>query len=127
VPSSIWLPKPVVPFASVVVPVQVTVVAVAIGEIASHPDAASARSMDTASAANGIKAIACREVKMLTPRIFFISVSAFCSIRNTEQSDTDRADYSRPAILGGGGLFQLNSIRCGISVTHRKQRVANSE
>jgi hypothetical protein len=124
----VGLPKPVVPFALVVVPEQVTVVAVVIGEVASH--AASARSIDAASAANGIKAIACRKVRVLTPHIFFMSKSAFCSIPNTDASGTERADCSRLAILGGGGLFQRNSMRCGISVTRRAvtaRQVANSE
>jgi hypothetical protein len=76
-PVSLELPKPVLPFALSVVPV--TVIGVAIGEIASH--AASARSMEAASAANGIKAIPRRRVKALTPHIFFMSMAAFCSIQ----------------------------------------------
>jgi hypothetical protein len=91
----------------VVVPLQVMMVPLT-GEVASH--AASARSMDAASAANGITAIARRRVKVLTPHIFFISMSAFCSIPNADVSDTERADSSRLAILGGGGLFQRNSM-----------------
>jgi hypothetical protein len=83
-------------------------------------------------AANGIKAIARRKVKALTPHIFVMSMSTFCSIPNADASDTERADCSRLAILGGGGLFQRNSMRCGIFVTRSKVvssewRIANSD
>src|SRR6266487_2284127 len=88
---------------------------VAIGEIASH--AASARSIDAASAANGISAIARRKVKALTPHIFVMSMSTFCSIPSTKQSNTDRGGHSRPSNLLDGGFF--NPIRSGAAFPSR--------
>jgi hypothetical protein len=66
---------------------------------------------------DGVSTIAHRRVKVLTPDIFIMSMSAFCSIPNTDVPDTDRADCSHPAILGRGGPLPLNSMGRGISVT----------
>jgi hypothetical protein len=73
------------------------------GEVGSHP--ASARSIDAASAANGISAIARRNVRVLAPHIFFMSMSAFCSIPNTDVSDTEQAGFSRLSNRIDGGFF----------------------
>src|SRR4029450_11150237 len=96
-PVSVEVPKPVLPLALVVVPVQVTVTLLT-GDAGLH--AASARSTGTASAINGASPMACRSVEWRTANNF-ISISRFARFR-ADRSRTDRARNLRPRNLRDG-------------------------
>src|SRR4029450_6969506 len=118
-PVSVEVPKPVLPLALVVVPVQVTVTLLT-GDAGLH--AASARSTGTASAINGASPMACRSVEWRTANNV-ISISRFARFR------ADRSVAREICVLGtyemaarfhsilGGGIFWPRCV-----ITHLRGR-----